>query len=86
MTSLVSCTSLVAAPTISSLISLPPMSHKLKSVQDREEATAIGNILMQMVATKEFESIEAGRQCILDSFTFSKHLPQTCDHEVLEKV
>jgi rhamnulokinase len=40
---------------------------------------------MQMVATKEFESIEAGRQCILDSFTFSKHLPQTCDHEVLEK-
>ena len=49
------------------------------------EATAIGNILMQMVATKEFESIEAGRQCILDSFTFSKHLPQTCDHEVLEK-
>ena len=49
------------------------------------EATAIGNILMQMVATKEFESIEAGRQCILDSFTFSKHLPQACDHEVLEK-
>ncbi|MGG5371890.1 rhamnulokinase [Enterococcus sp. AZ196] len=49
------------------------------------EATAIGNILMQMVAAKEFASIEEGRNCILKSFAFSKHLPQAFDRKVLEQ-
>lgn len=49
------------------------------------EATALGNILMQMVATKVFDSIEAGRTCIRESFQFTHHLPQTSANQMLEK-
>lgn len=49
------------------------------------EATAIGNIIMQMVGTREFETIEVGRKCILESFLFSKHQPQKFDPQILDK-
>lgn len=39
------------------------------------EATAIGNIVLQMVVTKTFSSIAEGRECILRSFPFTHHEP-----------
>ena len=32
------------------------------------EATAIGNIMVQMMATKELENLEVARDCVFDSF------------------
>lgn len=37
------------------------------------EATAIGNITVQMLAAKEFDGLEAARRCIFDSFGVNKY-------------
>lgn len=40
------------------------------------EATAYGNLLAQMIALKEFDSLEQGRKVILDSSEFKVYHPQ----------
>lgn len=37
------------------------------------EATAIGNILAQMIKANEFKTIEEARQCVFDSFPITKY-------------
>ncbi|MFB6469075.1 rhamnulokinase [Cytobacillus sp. Hz8] len=39
------------------------------------EATAIGNLVMQMIAMKEIEDLQAARQLIRDSFEIKKYTP-----------
>ena len=36
------------------------------------EATAIGNILVQMINNKEFYTLQEARQCIYNSFQINK--------------
>ncbi|WP_047998573.1 rhamnulokinase [Lactiplantibacillus herbarum] len=41
------------------------------------EATAVGNIMVQMIAADEVENINAGRQLIAKSFDLKRYLPET---------
>jgi rhamnulokinase len=43
------------------------------------EATAIGNLLIQMIANKEIKSLKEGRQLIGDSFEVKKYVPSEDD-------
>jgi rhamnulokinase len=43
------------------------------------EATAIGNILMQMIAIGEIKDINAGRKMVAESFPFEEYLPEVSD-------
>lgn len=47
------------------------------------EATAIGNIVMQMLAVQEIESIKNARKLIKKSFEFHYHEPETIDPKIL---
>lgn len=49
------------------------------------EATAIGNIIVQMVATKGFGTLEEGREGIKHSFPLKEFTPQTDNHAAIEK-
>ncbi|MGC6767987.1 rhamnulokinase [Enterococcus sp. LJL51] len=48
------------------------------------EATAIGNILMQMIATGIFNNLEEARKVIQKSFDFSIHQPEPFDNQIIE--
>ena len=39
------------------------------------EATALGNHLVQMLAGKEFDSLEEARKCVFESFPMKKFEP-----------
>lgn len=49
------------------------------------EATAIGNIVMQMIASEEVTDIPAARKLIKNSFEFTVHKPERNDETILEK-
>ena len=49
------------------------------------EATAIGNIMVQMVATKGFGTLAEGREGIKKSFPMKEFQPQTDNHLAIEK-
>lgn len=49
------------------------------------EATAIGNIIVQMVATKGFGTLAEGREGIKKSFSLKAFHPQTDTHGAIEK-
>ncbi|MBS4176814.1 rhamnulokinase [Lederbergia citrea] len=41
------------------------------------EATAIGNLIVQLIALNELEHIESGRQLVIDSFEIKKFIPNS---------
>lgn len=41
------------------------------------EATAVGNIIVQMIANNELTNLSAGRELIFNSFTIKQYLPQS---------
>ncbi|MFD6441602.1 rhamnulokinase [Peribacillus sp. NPDC060186] len=43
------------------------------------EATAIGNLLIQMIANKEINNLKEGRQLLIDSFEVKKYVPSEAD-------
>jgi rhamnulokinase len=43
------------------------------------EATAIGNVLMQMIGTENLDSVEAARVLVRDSFDTQQFEPQNPD-------
>ncbi|EID43016.1 rhamnulokinase [Parageobacillus thermoglucosidasius] len=47
------------------------------------EATAIGNLIMQMIATKEVKDLEAARQLIRDSFEIKKYTPNEINRQAI---
>lgn len=47
------------------------------------EATALGNILVQMITMNTFTSLAAARQCVADSFPFQTYIPQKIDKHYL---
>lgn len=49
------------------------------------EATAIGNLAIQMICAGEFPSIETTRASIKESFEFSVYKPRPFDFDILEK-
>lgn len=49
------------------------------------EATAIGNIIVQMVATNGFGTLAEGREGIKKSFPMKEFQPQTDNHQAIEK-
>ncbi|OJG47149.1 rhamnulokinase [Enterococcus hermanniensis] len=48
------------------------------------EATAIGNIIVQMVATNGFGTLAAGREGIKKSFPLKEFVPQKDNHQAIE--
>lgn len=50
------------------------------------EATAIGNLVMQMIATNELKDIEEARKLIRDSFEIHEYTPQTMNRlEIIKR-
>ena len=49
----------------------------IKVVAGPSEATAVGNIMVQMIASDEVENISAGRRLIAESFDLKRYLPET---------
>ena len=49
------------------------------------EATAIGNLIVQMISNKEIRDIKEGRQIVYNSFDIKKYLPQRVFEKKLEK-
>ena len=50
------------------------------------EATAVGNIMVQMVAATEVNNLDAGRQLIADSFDLKRYHPEASQYgEVLSQ-
>lgn len=49
---------------------------KIKVIAGPGEATAIGNILVQMITTGEVKDVVAGRHLIIDSFDLKVYLPE----------
>ena len=41
------------------------------------EATAVGNLMAQMIRNKEFDSLSEARKCVFDSFEIKKFEPET---------
>jgi sugar (pentulose or hexulose) kinase len=52
------------------------------------EATSVGNVLVQMIATGEISSIAEGRQIVSDSFEPKRYTPHSSDawDEAYEKM
>ncbi|NWO00514.1 rhamnulokinase [Tetragenococcus halophilus] len=58
----------------------------IEVVAGPSEATTIGNIIMQMLAIKEFDSFKAARQCVQDSFVLHFYQPQAIRQKALKNI
>jgi len=50
---------------------------QIKVIAGPGEATALGNILVQMISTKEVADLAAGRALVQQSFALKTYLPET---------
>lgn len=56
---------------------------QIKVIAGPAEATALGNIMMQMINQGEFQSIQEARKALAHSFDYASYLPQALNQDIL---